>query len=130
MRILVVDDNDMLAEALIFGLTDRGHQVSRARNGREALEESLAAEPQVVIIDWQMPGMRGDQVAREVRARAPQVAIILMSGDSVGTDIRNVCGAGGVADNFIEKPFTPNQLLNIIQQALDHRLPAAGTRVE
>jgi DNA-binding response OmpR family regulator len=126
MRILVVDDNDLLAEALIAGLADRGHHVSRARNNEQALGDALAAEIQSVVIDWRMPGMRGDEVARKVRALRPQAAIILMSGDSTGKDIQDACRAGGAADDFIQKPFTPNQLLGVIERAVDRRQAGAG----
>jgi DNA-binding response OmpR family regulator len=125
MRILVVDDNDLVAEALIGGLAGRGHQVSRARNDEQALGDALAAEIQAVVIDWRMPGMRGDEVARKVRTLRPQAATILMSGDSTGKDIQDACRAGGAADDFIQKPFTPSQLLSVIERALNRRQAGA-----
>jgi two-component system OmpR family response regulator len=126
MRILVIDDNDLLAEALIAGLADRGHLVSRALNEEVALGDALAAEIQAVVIDWQMPGMRGDEVAARVRTLRPQAAIILMSGDSTGKDIQDACRTGGAADDLIQKPFTPNQLLSVIERALNRSQMGAG----
>jgi DNA-binding response OmpR family regulator len=129
MRIYVVEDEDLLAEALVFGLTDAGHEVARACNGESALGGLTAADPDVVIVDWQMPGMRGDAVATEVRARRPHTAVVLMSGGSAREDFQVLCQPGGPADCFIQKPFTPRQLMQVIEQAVDRtraRLAAAG----
>lgn len=120
MRICIIDDNALLANALTFGLEDRGHQVMCARTGADGLAAIEAADYDVAVIDWQMPGLRGDAVAERVRALRPGVAILLMSGGSVRDDIETVLGRRDIVDHYIEKPFTPSQLLSAIQIALSN----------
>jgi DNA-binding response OmpR family regulator len=118
MRICIIDDNVLLANALTFGLEDRGHQVTCARTGMDGLAEIEAGDYDVAVIDWQMPGLRGDAVAERVRALRPGIAIVLMSGGSVRDDIETVRGRRDLVDHYIEKPFTPGQLLDAIALAL------------
>jgi CheY-like chemotaxis protein len=114
MRICIIDDNTLLAEALSFGLTDRGHEVALAKSGEEGLAVLAARHHDVALVDWQMPGMRGDQVAERIHAQHPDVPIILMSGGSARDDIAAIQSADATVAHFIEKPFTPTQLLDVI----------------
>ena len=63
MRICIIDDNALLADAIAFGLRDRGHEVTLAKNGDEGIAAVQGCDYDVVVIDWQMPGMRGDVAA-------------------------------------------------------------------
>ncbi len=119
MRICIIDDNSLLADAISFGLQDRGHEVTLAKNGEEGIAAVQGCDHDVVVVDWQMPGMRGDEAAARIRALRPDIAIVLMSGGSARDDIEALYKRGGAANHFIEKPFTPTQLLSVIRQALN-----------
>ena len=81
----MVDDQEPYLRILRHYLTDDGHQVETAVDGREALEKFLAADREgegfeLVITDKAMPGMNGEQLAEDVKAVAPGTAVILLTG--------------------------------------------------
>jgi DNA-binding response OmpR family regulator len=80
LSILLVEDDPQLCELFSVSLVEAGHRVEVARNGREGLEKFLQGWFDVVITDQVMDEMNGDQLAREIRQRAPDRPIILLSG--------------------------------------------------
>jgi CheY-like chemotaxis protein len=123
MRICIIDDNAMLSEALSFGLRDDGHEVLLARDGVEGAALVQSASPDIVLIDWNMPGVRGDQVAEQLRALGFVAIIILMSGGSARDDL-DARVRDGLVDHFMEKPFTPKQLISVINALTAQRAAA------
>ena len=79
-RILVVEDEMLVAFALSEGLQDLGAQVTLADTAEQALEAMLTTAFAAAIIDIGLPGLRGDQFARECRARFPRMPIVLATG--------------------------------------------------
>jgi putative two-component system response regulator len=120
MRILIVDDDDVSTDVLSNALTRYGHQVTTARDGLEALELVRTGAYRMVILDWEMPGMSGIELCRHIRDRyaSGYVYIILLTARSGTENIVEGLNAG--ADDFITKPFEP--------QELDVRVHA-GTRI-
>jgi putative two-component system response regulator len=117
MRVLIVDDDPIAVEMLRDTLADAGHEVATASDGRAALA-SLDAEPcQVVITDWEMPGMNGIALCREVRRRTSMgyVYVVLLTGH--GTTAERIEGLSAGADDFITKPFEPGELTARLQSA-------------
>lgn len=77
----MVDDNKDLRELIEQRVTDAGHTViASATNGPEALLVAVDSHPEVVVLDYMMPGMTGEEVARGLRERVPGVRIIACSG--------------------------------------------------
>jgi len=110
VRVLIVDDDDFDAEFLKHALVDFGYQVSVAGNGREAFELIRSGRYRLVVSDWEMPEMTGVELCRRVRQRyaGGYVYIILVTARQ-GT--RNVVeGLNAGADDFITKPFQPQEL--------------------
>jgi len=110
MRILVVDDDDIVTEILENVLTQFGHQVTSARSGREALELMRSGAYRLVILDWEMEGMSGIELCRHIRQRySSSYVYIIMLTVRRGTQII-VEGLNAGADDFISKPFEPQEL--------------------
>ena len=80
-RVLVVDDHKDLRELIMRRVEDAGHElVGSATNGPEALLVAAEVRPAVVVLDYMMPGMTGEEVARELRTTVPGVKVIACSG--------------------------------------------------
>ena len=110
MRILVVDDDDIVTEILENVLTQFGHQVTSARSGREALELMRSGAYRLVILDWEMEGMSGIELCRHIRQRySSSYVYIIMLTVRRGTQ-NTVEGLNAGADDFISKPFEPQEL--------------------
>jgi putative two-component system response regulator len=110
MRILIVDDDDIAADILANALTQFGHHVSSARNGLEAMELMRNTSYRLVVLDWEMPGMSGIDLCRHIRRRyaSGYVYIILLTARRGTQNIVEGLNAG--ADDFISKPFEPQEL--------------------
>ena len=110
MRVLVVEDDRVSAELLELFLTENGYDVAVARNGREAFELLRHDDFRVVISDWQMPEMSGIDLCRRVRQRqlSAYVYIILLTSLEGTRNLVQALEAG--ADDFLTKPFHPEEL--------------------
>ncbi len=111
MRILVVDDDDIMLDMLAMVLEGEGHEVVKALNGREAQAILSADDIRFVISDWTMPDIDGLQLCRWVRenARSGYTYFMLLTSRSKTEDIVQGLSAG--ADDFIAKPFDPTELV-------------------
>ena len=110
MRILIVDDDDIATDILANALTQFGHHVTSARDGREALELMRSCSYRLVVLDWEMPGMTGIDLCRHIRRRysSGYVYVILLTARRGTQSIVEGLNAG--ADDFISKPFEPQEL--------------------
>jgi putative two-component system response regulator len=110
MRILIVDDDDITTDVLSNALTRYGHQVTSAKDGFEALELVRSGAYRLVVLDWEMPGMSGIELCRRIRERyaSGYVYIILLTARRGTQSIVEGLNAG--ADDFITKPFEPEEL--------------------
>lgn len=111
MRILAVDDSPAALTMLKHTLTSAGHSVSTCNNAEQALEMLKDGGPRLVISDWQMPGMTGTELCHAVRREdlSGYVYFILLTSHS--TLAERVKGLTAGADDFITKPFEPDELL-------------------
>lgn len=110
MRILIVDDDAVGAELLSSALASLGYEVTVAHDGREALELMRNCVYRLIVSDWEMPHMTGIELCRHVRQRysSGYVYIILLTARSGTQNIVEGLEAG--ADDFITKPFQPQEL--------------------
>jgi putative two-component system response regulator len=110
MRILIVDDDEIATDVLAHALTRFGHHVTVAHDGLEALELIRTGAYRLVVLDWEMPGMTGIELCRHIRDRyaSGYVYIILLSARGGTQNIVEGLNAG--ADDFITKPFEPQEL--------------------
>jgi putative two-component system response regulator len=111
VRVLVVEDDDFAADVLENTLVQYGYEVTKARNGREALELVRSSLYQLVISDWEMPEISGVELCRRIREQhTGGYAYIILLTARRGTK-HVVEGLNAGADDFITKPFEPQELL-------------------
>ena len=121
-RILVVDDEPYVCDALRMMLTIDGHEVATASNGAEALTLYAPQRFDVVITDYSMPRMKGDELAVAIKARNPDQPIVMIT---AFTELLsgNKTGVPGV-DALISKPFRLEQLREALTRVLARREPS------
>ena len=112
MRVLIVEDEDAIAEPLAEGLTREGYVVERASTGAEAL---AAGDVDVVLLDLRLPDIDGYTVCRELRARS-DVPIIILS--ARGEEVDRIVGLELGADDYLVKPFGMRELAARIRAVL------------
>ncbi|HFQ90308.1 MAG TPA: response regulator, partial [Desulfobulbus sp.] len=118
-RILVVDDDERFRQSLIAMLEMVGYCCLAAAGGPEAVRLLEEQAPDLVLLDLLMPGMDGHQVLDRLRSRDGDVGIIIISVDSRWDSVRRTLRRG--ADNFIRKPYAPDEVLAAIESSLQKR---------
>jgi two-component system response regulator MprA len=109
MKVLVVDDEPAVADAVARALRLEGYDVSTVGEGLAALGELEHGRPDALVLDVMMPRMDGLEVARELRARGDRLPILMLTArDSVGD---RVAGLDAGADDYLVKPFALEELL-------------------
>ena len=116
--ILIADDDHKIVEMLRRTLLYEGYTVLTAADGREALAQAQAHHPDLVVLDWMMPGVDGVEVARRLRAAEDMPILMLTARDTVED---RVTGLDGGADDYLVKPFAPAELLARIRSLLRRR---------
>lgn len=111
-RILVVDDNQAIADTVCTILRTAGHEAIAAYSAVEAIFQVSRAHPQIVIADVIMPGKTGIDLAIELRSTAPEIAIVLLSGNAETEELLKHAGLKGVL--VLAKPVPPRDLLRIV----------------
>lgn len=125
-RVLFIDDDASGREVALFNLRKAGYEVSAAGDGAQGLSAFAAAPFDLVITDLKMPGISGMEVLRKVRARAPDVPVLVIT--AFGNVETAVSAMKEGAYDFIGKPFHRDQLLLAVEKALEHRRMAAEVR--
>jgi len=108
MRVLVVDDDRAVREALRRALTLAGYEVRVAESGAEAIELVVQAVPDAVVLDIAMPGMDGLEVCRRLRLLGNRVPILMLTAREAVSD--RVAGLDAGADDYLVKPFDVEEL--------------------
>ena len=130
-RVLVVEDEEAIAELISINLRHAGFEVRRATTAEQAQAQLDAVLPDLVLLDWMLPGQSGLQLARRWRAeaRTRDLPIIMLTARVDEAD--KVSGLDAGADDYLTKPFSPNELLARIRAVLRRRAPQAlDTAVE
>ena len=117
-RVLVVDDDAGIRQVLTTLLSEEGFQISTAPNGQEGLARAVESPPDVILLDVMMPGMDGLEVCRQLRShpKTRYVCILLVTAKAASTD--KVAGLRAGADDFVTKPFDPDELIERIHTSL------------
>jgi two-component system alkaline phosphatase synthesis response regulator PhoP len=115
-RILLVEDDPTLRQALTFNLSREGYEVTAAGNGEAALEAARNQRIDLVLLDVMLPGMSGVEVLRVMRREGIITPVIVVS--AKGDEIDRVVGLKVGADDYITKPFSRPELLARIEAVL------------
>ena len=113
--VLIADDDRKIIDMLRRTLTYEGYHVVTAGSGEEALQQALTQRPDVIVLDWMMPGLDGLEVARRVRAADETPILMLTAKDAVDDRVE---GLDSGADDYLVKPFAPAELLARIRALL------------
>jgi len=121
--ILVVEDEPGIQEVLKFNLSHYGHQVTLVGDAETALQQLRTVLPDLILLDWMLPGMSGIELAKRLRAdpRLKEIPIIMLTARSEERDA--VLGLETGADDYITKPFSPRELMARIKAVLRRRAP-------
>jgi two-component system phosphate regulon response regulator PhoB len=120
-RILIADDDDSVRGLLRATLPEDGYEVIEARDGNEALELVAQQPPDLLLLDWKMPGRAGAQVLDEVKQSHPDLPVVVLTAEHQPPH-RALAEALGV-DVFLTKPFSPLELLDTVERLLPERGP-------
>ncbi|HEY7901545.1 MAG TPA: response regulator [Caulobacteraceae bacterium] len=113
--VLVIDDDAGVRDFLIGSLEALGFRAVLAESGLRALELLDAANPDVILLDYAMPGLNGAQIANDIRGRRPGIPIVFATGYAETAAIEAINGAGGP---ILRKPFSVDQLEIALSRAL------------
>lgn len=122
-RILVVEDETSLATLLVYNLESEGYQVEHVDNGDEAELRLAESPPDLVILDWMLPGVSGLEICRRLRARdsARDMPVIMLT--ARGEEGERVRGLSVGADDYVVKPFSTPELMARVRALLRRARP-------
>ncbi|PPD09823.1 MULTISPECIES: phosphate regulon transcriptional regulator PhoB [Methylocystis] len=122
-RILVVEDETSLATLLVYNLEAEGYQVEHVDNGDEAELRLAESPPDLVILDWMLPGVSGLEICRRLRARdsARDMPVIMLT--ARGEEGERVRGLSVGADDYVVKPFSTPELMARVRALLRRARP-------
>jgi two-component system phosphate regulon response regulator PhoB len=124
-RILVVEDEAAIAELIAINLRHAGYEVVRAVDATEAQSAVDGVLPDLVVLDWMLPGESGLTLARRWRAepRTRALPIIMLTAKAAEPD--KIAGLDAGADDYVTKPFSPQELLARMRAVLRRKAPEA-----
>lgn len=121
--ILVVEDEAAIQELISVNLSYAGYKVLRADDAEQARLLINAELPDLILLDWMLPGLSGLQMARQLRQddRTKEIPIIMLT--AKGEEHNKIEGLESGADDYITKPFSPKELIARIKAVLRRRAP-------
>ncbi len=120
IRVLVIEDEERIRQFLQRGLTFEGYRVDTAADGQVGLSAARENTPDIVILDWMLPGMDGIEVCRRLRAASPTPILMLTAKDSVADRVQ---GLDAGADDYLVKPFAFDELMARLRALLRRAAP-------
>ena len=116
-RVLVVDDEPTVTKSCRRILSQAGYQVDTAQSGRDGMSRALSERFDLVVTDLKMPDLDGMALVGALRSQRPHTAVIIITGYGTVTSAVEATKAG--VSDYIEKPFTPDQIRTAAEQALE-----------
>jgi two-component system response regulator RegX3 len=117
-RVLLVDDEPAIRDAIEYALRNEGFEVDAVADGETALEAALGNDHDVMVLDLMLPGMSGSEVCRRVRAQSALPIVMLTAR---GAELDRVLGLEIGADDYVTKPFSMAELVGRIRAILRRR---------
>jgi DNA-binding NarL/FixJ family response regulator len=114
LRVMLVDDHALVRSAIRQAITaDDVEVVAEAASGEEALSQAIAARPDVILLDLDLPGMSGTQILRELVPRLPETKIVMLTVSTSRRDLLDAVRAG--AAGYLTKDLSPDALLRAVR---------------
>ena len=126
-KILIVDDDNNIAELIALYLTKECFETKIVNDGEEALREFASFRPDLIILDLMLPGVDGFEICRQIRSQR-NTPIIMVSAKK--DDIDKIRGLGLGADDYMTKPFSPSELVARVKAHLARYERLIGSNVE
>ena len=128
-KILIIEDEIAVREMLTFTLKNNGFETFEAGNSEEALNIALKNNINLILLDWMLPGKAGIDIARSLRSsiETKELPIIMLTAKSEESD--KIMGLESGADDYITKPFSPEELLARIKALLRRASPQSDMKV-
>ncbi|MBC8173639.1 MAG: response regulator transcription factor [Chitinophagales bacterium] len=123
IKILIVDDEPDVLEFIEYNLIREGYQVTKASNGKQAVQKAIEEKPQLILLDIMMPEMDGIEVCRELRTMPEFDQTIISFLTARNEDFTQVQGFDVGADDYITKPVKPRLLTSRIKALLRRTSP-------
>ena len=125
VSILVIEDDRVIADALVSELASQGYGAQLARTGEDALQLARANPPDAVLLDLGLPDIDGVHVCRSLRRMLPDVPIVILTARDAEIDI--VVGLDAGANDYVTKPFSAHVLLARLRAHLRSAAPSSPT---
>ena len=109
-RILVVDDEATILKLVAFNLKKEGFTVDTAADGEAALDSIAKNKPDLVVLDWMLPGMDGIEVCRRIRSNPQTFDLPIVMLTARGEEVDKILGLELGANDYVTKPFSPREL--------------------
>jgi two-component system, OmpR family, alkaline phosphatase synthesis response regulator PhoP len=117
-KVLVVDDEVYILHILDFSLGAEGYEVVTAANGEQAIEKAINEKPDLIVMDIMMPKLDGYETCKRLKEMPETKSIPILLLTAKGRDVDRQKGFDVGADDYITKPFSPNKLINRVQEIL------------
>jgi DNA-binding response OmpR family regulator len=130
-RVLIVEDEAAIAEAIEYALRGEGYEVEIAWDGIEGLEQTRSRDFDLLILDLMLPGLTGIEICRRLRAEGATVPIVMLTAKA--SELERVLGLELGADDYVTKPFSMPELVARIRALLRRReldSRQGGTRIK
>ncbi|MGX9350436.1 phosphate regulon transcriptional regulator PhoB [Shimia sp. W99] len=129
--VLVVEDEPAQRDVLTYNLQADGFEVQTAADGDEALLMVEEANPDIIVLDWMLPGTSGIEICRRLKTRAATMAIPIIMLSARSEEVDRVRGLETGADDYVVKPYSVMELMARVRNQLRRVRPAAtGQRLE
>jgi len=122
-RILVIEDSRDIADLIAHYLEGAGYETTMTANGSEGLRLARATPPDAIILDLMLPGMDGLHVCQALRSEAKTAAIPIIMLTARGEESERILGLDSGADDYVVKPFSPNELMARVRALLRRTAP-------
>lgn len=117
-KILVVDDEQDMVELLTYNLKERGYEVLASADGLDALNKARRHLPDLILLDLMLDGIDGYSVCEILRRQPSTASVPVIMITALAGQIARLNGMAAGADDFITKPFSPQELMERIQRVL------------
>lgn len=126
-KLLFIDDEDIVLKSSRRIFAGSGFEIDTASSGDQGLALAMAKDYDIVVTDLKMPGLGGMEVLKALRRDRPGTTVIIFTGYSSVDTAREALKAG--AFDYVPKPFTPEEMRNVVANALEARKNAAGAKM-
>ena len=129
VRVLIVEDEPAVRRLLAYNLEAAGFEVAEARDGEEALHQIEELPPDLVILDWMLPGLSGIELCRRLRRRPATAGLPVVMLTARVEERDRLRGLDTGADDYVTKPFSPAELVARVRAVLRRARPAMAGEV-